>query len=176
MDRRQAFTILEEIARSTSDPRWKDALAYALGRLKDHHHQSSRDDDDDDESQRLAAKFHIDPETYAKLKAIKGDETPAIVQLASNKNNPKGYILTVIRNAEKEREREDKRAKGIYEPGDTVEYQGETYVVPREGQLPMHVRMGLGIGVYSRKNQEREEQNERAYKVRQRLYKGRSTV
>jgi hypothetical protein len=98
MDYRQAVTILEEIARSTRDPRWKEALAYAIGHLSNHQVMN----DDDDESQRLAAKFHIDAATYAKLKAIKGDETLAIVRLASRKDNPKGYVLTCIRNAERE--------------------------------------------------------------------------
>jgi hypothetical protein len=99
MDHRQAVTILNEIATSTRNPRWKDALAYAIGQLSNHR---VMDDDDDDESQRLAAKFHIDVATFAKLRAIKGSETPAIIRLASRKDNPKGYVLTCIRNAERE--------------------------------------------------------------------------
>ena len=114
MDHRQAATILKEIARSTSDPSWKDALAFAAGHLNDHHHQSSKDnDDDDDESRRLAAKFHIDPATFAKLKTIKGDETNAILRLASRKDNPKGYILTCIKNAERELAEQEKQREAV---------------------------------------------------------------
>jgi hypothetical protein len=59
-------------------------------------------DDDDDDPVKLAAKFKIDEPTYRKLEALKGDEALDILRLAARKNNPKGYVLTCIRNAERE--------------------------------------------------------------------------
>jgi len=80
------------------------------------------DDDDDSDPAKLAAKFKIDEPTYRKLVQFKGDETLDILKLAARKGNPKGYVLTCIRNAEnapawREREREAQRQKAddLYE-------------------------------------------------------------
>jgi hypothetical protein len=60
-------------------------------------------DDDDDEISKLLNKFAIEDQTYRQLKKLKGNEAPAILRLAAKKaDNPKGYILTTIKNAEQE--------------------------------------------------------------------------
>jgi hypothetical protein len=155
---------------------------YQLGKTKGDTYtrgggvDDDEDEDEDEDLQALGSKIGLDATALRKLQALKGDQALTILRLALKKDNPGGYVAVCIRNAERDAEVERRRditqvEPSGYKPGEkvTIFLDGEeqTFWCDEAGRLPFHVRAVLPK---SRKRDDEHDANERARKVRQRLY------